>query len=134
MSISIHKVETRRKRHSNSSQSYGRIVTQLMTNFDERSARIMRSILGWIAFAKRPLRSAEFRSALAFRTGDSQADELVPQYLFDMCVPIVEKHRDSTFRFIHVSVREYVTNNLSKCPNSAEDHLVTCRVLKVSFA
>ena len=77
-----------------------------MSHFDERSTARMKSILGWISFAKRPLREAEFRSALAFGSGNPEEDELAPKYLFDMCMPLVEKRRDSTFTLIHVSVRE----------------------------
>ena len=77
-----------------------------MSHFDDRSVARMRLILGWIAFAKRPLRKVEFRSALAFSTGDTEASELAPQYVFNMCSPLVEERRDTTFAFIHVSVKE----------------------------
>lgn len=68
----------------------------------------MRLILGWIAFAKRPLRKSEFRSALAFSAGDRNISELPPQDVFNKCVPLVEERCDSTFAFIHVSVKEWV--------------------------
>jgi hypothetical protein len=68
----------------------------------------MRQILGWIAFAKRPLRKSEFRSALSFSAGDPKVDELVPSYIFDMCAPLIEQRRDSSLTFIHVSVKEYM--------------------------
>ena len=68
----------------------------------------MRQILGWIAFAKRPLRKSEFRSALSFGAGNPKVDELVPSYIFDMCAPLIEQRRDSSFAFIHVSVKEYI--------------------------
>lgn len=79
-----------------------------MSGFDERSVVRMKTIFGWIAFAKRPLRKAEFRSALTFSSGDPKANELVPKYWFDKCTPLVEERPDSTFAFIHVSVREWV--------------------------
>lgn len=68
----------------------------------------MKSILGWIAFAKRPLRKTEFRSALAFGGEGQDVKQLVPQYLFDMCSPLIEERRDSTFTFTHVSAKEWV--------------------------
>ncbi|KAH7303097.1 hypothetical protein B0I35DRAFT_384399 [Stachybotrys elegans] len=89
-------------------QFYDKIVTQITSHFDERSIERMRSIFGWIAFAKRPLRKAEFRSALAFSSGDPAVDELAPSYFFDKCSPLIEERRDSTFSFIHVSVRDYL--------------------------
>jgi hypothetical protein len=92
--------------YANKGNSYGQILTQLKSHFDDRSVARMRSILGWIAFAKRPLRKAEFRSALAFSTGEPDASELAPPYVFDMCAPLIEERRDSTFAFIHISVKE----------------------------
>ena len=88
--------------------SYERILTNTISNFDPRSVDRMRQILGWIAFAKRPLRKSEFRSAVSFSAGDPKVDELVPSYIFDMCAPLIEQHRDSSFTFIHVSVKEYM--------------------------
>lgn len=74
----------------------------------------MQSILGWIAFAPRPLRKAELRSALSFsaEVEDVNVQELAPNYLFDMCAPLVEERSDSTFAFIHVSVKEWVVSRL----------------------
>jgi hypothetical protein len=66
----------------------------------------MKIILGWIAFAKRPLRKPEFRSALAFSMGDPDVSELVPPYVFDGLSTLIEERRDSSFAFIHVSVKE----------------------------
>ena len=83
-------------------------MTSTVANFDTRSVDRMRQILGWIAFAKRPLRKIEFRSALSFGASDPMVDELVPSYIFDMCAPLIEQRRDSSFVFIHVSVKEYV--------------------------
>ena len=77
-----------------------------MGNFDARSTERLKSIFGWIAYAKRPLTITEFQSALAFSYGDFNVAEIVPSYLFDMCAPLIEERRDSTFSFIHVSVKE----------------------------
>ncbi|KAG4273275.1 hypothetical protein FPRO04_09881 [Fusarium proliferatum] len=85
---------------------YEKIVMQITSHFDERSLERMKLIFEWIAFAKRPLRKAEFRSALAFSSGNPDTGELAPQYLFDKCSPLIEERYDSTFAFIHVSVRE----------------------------
>ncbi|KAH8747114.1 NACHT domain protein [Hyaloscypha sp. PMI_1271] len=93
---------------------YERILTNTISNFDPRSVDRMRQILGWIAFAKRPLRKSEFRSALSFSAGDPKVDELVPSYIFDMCAPLIEQRRDSSFTFIHVSVKDYLQTPQSK--------------------
>ncbi|KAF6822243.1 NACHT domain protein [Colletotrichum musicola] len=89
---------------------YVEMLTQIITFFDQRSVSRLRSILGWIAFAKRPLRRAELRSALSFseEKGDVNVQELAPNYIFDKCKPIIEEKADTSFAFIHVSVKEYV--------------------------
>ncbi|UNI24018.1 hypothetical protein JDV02_009798 [Purpureocillium takamizusanense] len=73
-----------------------------------RSVTRLQSILGWIAFAKRPLRKAELRSALAFDydAQDLEIQELAPNYLFDMCAPLIEERSDSTFSLVHSSVKQ----------------------------
>lgn len=86
--------------------SYGQIITQLITHLDERSVARAKLILSWIAFAKRPLKKAEFRSALAFSDGNTAVSELPPPYIFDICTPLVEERNDSSFAFIHISVKE----------------------------
>jgi hypothetical protein len=50
----------------------------------------------------------EFQSALAFSAGDPSVDELVPSYIFDMCAPLIEERSDSSFTFIHISIKECV--------------------------
>ncbi|VZI02341.1 unnamed protein product [Fusarium fujikuroi] len=92
-------------------QFYEKILTQITSHFDERSLERMKLIFEWIAFAKRPLRKAEFRSALAFSSGNPDTGELAPQYLFDKCSPLIEERCDSTFAFIHVSVRDYLESS-----------------------
>jgi hypothetical protein len=68
----------------------------------------IKSVLGWIAFAKRPLQRLELLSALSFSVGNPHMSRLVPQYILDICSPLVEERRDSTLSFIHVSVKESV--------------------------
>lgn len=79
-----------------------------MANFDERSSQRISAVLSWIAFAKRPLRLAELLSALAFDSIQEQVDDLVPAYILDRCEPLIQKQTDSSYSFVHVSVREYV--------------------------
>jgi hypothetical protein len=68
----------------------------------------MKCIFGWIAFAKQPLRKLEFLSAVSFSEGIPQIENLAPQYILDICGPLIEERSDSTLSFIHVSVKEYV--------------------------
>jgi hypothetical protein len=63
-------------------------------------------MLGWIAFAKRPLRKFEFLSAISFSEGNPKVTNLAPKYILDKCGPLIEERSDSTLAFIHVSVSE----------------------------
>ncbi|KAL7914862.1 hypothetical protein GGI35DRAFT_161583 [Trichoderma velutinum] len=90
---------------------YGRMLSQIMANFDERSAQRISAVLSWIAFAKRPLRLAELLSALAFDTKQEQVDELVPAYILDRCEPLIQKQADSSYSFVHVSVRDFLQSS-----------------------
>ncbi|KAL7936950.1 hypothetical protein V8C35DRAFT_320598 [Trichoderma chlorosporum] len=93
------------------SQFYGRILSRITANFDERSVRRISAVLSWIAFAKRPLRSAELLSALAFDVGYEQVDELVPSYILERCEPLIQKQSDSSYSFVHVSVRDFIQSS-----------------------
>ncbi|KAF5536492.1 NACHT domain-containing protein [Fusarium napiforme] len=106
-------------------QFYEKILTQITAHFDERSLERTKLILEWIAFAKRPLRKAEFRSALAFSSGNPDTDELAPQYLFDRCSSLIEERHDSTFAFIHVSVRDYLESSDSIMPIDESSSVVS---------
>jgi hypothetical protein len=75
---------------------------------DSRSVQRIRSVLGWVAFAKRPLKTFELLSAVTFGQGDPEVDRLIPKYILDICSPLIEERRDSTLAFIHVSVKEFV--------------------------
>ncbi|KAI8950616.1 hypothetical protein F4801DRAFT_590286 [Xylaria longipes] len=92
---------------------YERVLTQMITRFDARSVDRLRTIFGWIAFGSRPLRRAEFRSALSYCAGITSVEELAPSHLFDMCSPLVEERPDSSLWFIHVSVKEYLQTSES---------------------
>ncbi|EGR47804.1 uncharacterized protein TRIREDRAFT_35552, partial [Trichoderma reesei QM6a] len=80
---------------------YGRTLSQIMANFDERSVQRISSVLSWISFAKRPLRSPELLSALTFDTGHEEVSEPVPAYILDRCEPLIQKQADSTYAFLH---------------------------------
>ncbi|KAI8195212.1 hypothetical protein KHU50_011007 [Colletotrichum sp. SAR 10_65] len=91
------------------------ILAKIISHFDQRSVSRLQSIMGWIAFAKRPLRKAELRSALSFSTENDgvNVQELAPTYLFDMCMPLIEERSDTTFSFIHISVKDFLMSSKS---------------------
>ncbi|KAK1750445.1 hypothetical protein QBC47DRAFT_394073 [Echria macrotheca] len=90
------------------SSFYEKLLSRILSDLDRRSALRLRSIFSWIAFAKRPLRKAELQSALLFQTDNTVASRPVPAHILEACKPIVEERRNSTFAFIHISVRDYL--------------------------
>jgi len=92
--------------NANSSRSYRKILTQILIHLDPRSVDRIKCILGWVAFSKRPLKKLEFLSAISFSAGNPEVAHLAPQYILDICGPLIEERRDSTLAFIHVSVKE----------------------------
>lgn len=86
--------------------SYRQILNQILAGLDDMSVDRVRCILGWIAFAQRPLKKLELLSAITFSLCDSSACYLVPSYFLDACGPLIEERNDSTLTFIHMSVRE----------------------------
>ncbi|KAI0867564.1 hypothetical protein GGS24DRAFT_515180 [Hypoxylon argillaceum] len=95
------------------SDFYQKILTQILIQLDARSVERLRSIFGWIAFSKRPLKRMEFLSALTFASGPSKDDRtsLVPRYVLDVCGPLVEERPDTSLTFIHLSVKEFLQSS-----------------------
>ncbi|KAF4968621.1 hypothetical protein FSARC_3996, partial [Fusarium sarcochroum] len=87
---------------------YHKILTQILVQLDPRSVDRIRCVLGWIAFAKRPLHKAELLSAITFSSGDPEVPRLVPQYILDICGTLIEEKKDATLSFIHNSVKEFL--------------------------
>ncbi|KAL7964170.1 hypothetical protein HDV63DRAFT_398832 [Trichoderma sp. SZMC 28014] len=90
------------------SDFYQKILTQVLIHLDPRSVERIKCVLGWIAFAKRPLKRLEFLSAVTFSSGDPNVTNLAPQYILDICAPLIDERADTTLTFIHVSVKEFL--------------------------
>ncbi|UKZ83454.1 hypothetical protein TrVFT333_011263 [Trichoderma virens FT-333] len=45
---------------------------------------------------------------MAFSQGDIETPMMPPQYVFEMCMPLIQENKDSTFSFIHVSVKDHL--------------------------
>lgn len=88
---------------------YTKILTQILVHLDDRSVSRLRSICGWIAFVKRPLAKHELLSALSFQCTEPYFNGLAPDYILEICSPLIEKTPNDTFSFIHVSLQEYVS-------------------------
>ncbi|KAL5382784.1 hypothetical protein DPSP01_006342 [Paraphaeosphaeria sporulosa] len=87
---------------------YQTILAQMIKGLDARSVDRVKTILSWVSFAKRPLKKLELLSAVTVGQGNPEVDRLVPSYILDICGPLMEERRDSTFAFIHVSVKEFL--------------------------
>lgn len=92
--------------NTDSLTSYQKILTQILFPLDSRSVDRIRCVLGWVAFAERPLRKFELLSAITFSSGNPEIGRLPPQYILDICGTLVEERQDSTLAFIHISVKE----------------------------
>ncbi|WAO86156.1 NACHT domain-containing protein [Fusarium falciforme] len=92
---------------------YYKILTQILVQLDSRSVDRVRCILGWVAFAERPLQKLELLSAISFSPGDPKINRLAPQYILDICGTLIEERRDSTLAFIHISVKEFLQSSSS---------------------
>ncbi|KAK1246773.1 hypothetical protein MKX08_000575 [Trichoderma sp. CBMAI-0020] len=93
------------------SEIFGHLLSRISKSLDERSVQRLSSVLSWIAFAKRPLRSPELLSALAFDAGNEQINEPAPAFILDMCQPLIQMRVDSSYSFLHVSVRDFLQSS-----------------------
>ncbi|KAI8626353.1 hypothetical protein F5Y19DRAFT_227422 [Xylariaceae sp. FL1651] len=106
------------------SDFYQKILTQILVRLDPRSADRLKSIFGWIAFSKRPLKRMEFLSALTFGSEPSTATRLVPSYVLDVCGPLIEERPDTTLTFIHISVKEFLQSPTSTLGITEKDAVI----------
>ncbi|KAH6681085.1 hypothetical protein F5X68DRAFT_263435 [Plectosphaerella plurivora] len=90
---------------------YERILLQTISNFDKQSVERLTSMLGWIVYAKRPLKKIEIQSAITFSSGDSEQEDVVPSFVLSLCSQLVEERSDSTLVLIHSSVKEYLQSS-----------------------
>ncbi|KAL7967437.1 hypothetical protein HDV63DRAFT_396365 [Trichoderma sp. SZMC 28014] len=90
------------------SEFYERILSQMIARLDDRSLARIKSLFGWVAFARRPLTQGECRSAVAFGQGVINPPTMPPQYIFEKCMPLIQENKDGTFSFIHVSVKDHL--------------------------
>ncbi|PFH57630.1 hypothetical protein XA68_14769 [Ophiocordyceps unilateralis] len=92
---------------------YREILSRILACLDSRSTARIKCVLGWIAFAKRPLQRLELLSAISFSEGTADVSHVAPRHILDVCGPLVEERRDTTLTFIHVSVKEFLQSSSS---------------------
>ncbi|KAH0531370.1 hypothetical protein TsFJ059_000210 [Trichoderma semiorbis] len=111
---------------------YRKILLQILTHLDIRSESRVKSILSWIAFAKRPLKRLELLSAITFSSREPEVANLVPEHILDICGPLIEERGDTTLTFIHVSVKEFLQTPSSSLTINQEESLQEHGVATVS--
>ena len=89
-------------------ETYQRIVQKAATSLNY--IHVQRA-LHWVACSRRPLKVAELREAAAFETTDKCWDaEKLPHVdkLFQSCHGLLVREQDSSVRFAHHTVRQYL--------------------------
>ncbi|KAK1983803.1 hypothetical protein LZ30DRAFT_545280, partial [Colletotrichum cereale] len=89
---------------------YQTILTRILVQLDLRSVDRVRCLFGWVAFQKRPLKKLELLSAVTFSPGSPDVANLAPDYLLEICGPLIEIKQDTTTRFLSSSSRSLAIN------------------------
>ncbi|KEZ39923.1 hypothetical protein SAPIO_CDS8890 [Scedosporium apiospermum] len=85
---------------------YEKILSSIFHGLDPISTQRIKRVLGWVAFAERPLKRLEVLSAITFSEGVANPERLAPYFFLQDCSTLVEERHDKTVGFIHVSVKE----------------------------
>ncbi|KAI1130951.1 hypothetical protein F5Y10DRAFT_99697 [Nemania abortiva] len=95
------------------SDFYQKILSQILSHLNPQSVNHIKTMFGWIAFARRPLKRVEFLSAMAFSAGDYSVTTAAPEFILEACNTLVEERSDTTLSFIHNSVQEFLESSAS---------------------
>jgi hypothetical protein len=88
---------------------YENILTRIRSYGDEHQRLRAERILGWLAFACRPLKAWEICDGLVFHEGENLNDETkLGAGVLDICKPLIEERESETIALVHFSAREYV--------------------------
>jgi hypothetical protein len=88
---------------------YENILARLRSYGDEHQRLRAERILGWLAFACRPLKAWEICHGLVFHEGENLNDETkLGAGVLDICKPLIEERESGTIALVHFSAREYV--------------------------
>ncbi|ETS86312.1 hypothetical protein PFICI_00140 [Pestalotiopsis fici W106-1] len=95
---------------------YREILAQIIAPLDKQSNERVRSLFGWIAFARNPLKRLELLSAITFSSSDHLVPHLVPDFILTVCGALVEERPNATLAFIHSTVKEFLQSTTSNLP------------------
>lgn len=95
--------------------SYENILTRLRSRGDEKQQLRAERILGWLAFACRPLKAWEICDGLVFHEGKILNEETkLGAGVLDICKPLIEERDNETIALVHFSAREYAPRYIFK--------------------
>jgi hypothetical protein len=94
-------------------KDFENVYSQILANIRQRVGvgqydKVLR-ILGWVAFAKRRIKSHELQWGLVLHHHNTQINaETKPiNIIYDICKPFVEDGPNGTVVFAHSSIKEY---------------------------
>ncbi|KAF5694693.1 hypothetical protein FDENT_821 [Fusarium denticulatum] len=100
-------------------------VMKRIESQDEEGIAVAKAVLGWLTFAKRPLRIEELRTAVIIEETDTDVDEEKLMDIEDMvstCAGLVTINRwNDTVTLIHYTVEEYLRRTWPRWVNSHLD-------------
>ena len=87
---------------------YGRILELIRARVMSADYDRVLRILGWISFAKRPLRAYEVQYGAIVHLESTVLDHETRPFntVLDVCKPLIEDGMNQTITFIHSSVKE----------------------------
>ena len=92
---------------------YESILTRLRSYGDEYQRLRAERILGWLAFAYRPLKAWEICDGIVFHEGEILNEETkLGAGMLDICKPLIEEHDSETIALVHFSAREYAPKHI----------------------
>lgn len=95
--------------------SYENILSRLRSRGDEHQQLRAERILGWLAFACRPLKAWEICDGLVFHESKILNEETkLGAGVLEICKPLIEERDNETIALVHFSAREYAPKSI--CP------------------
>lgn len=110
--------------------TYNEILDRIWSQ-DTEDVELAKGVLGWISYAKRPLKTRELQHALAIMPGTTELDDDAltdVEYLISVCAGIVTIDLGSDIiRLVHYTTQEYMERvKESRLPCAEERIVRTC--------
>ncbi|KAI1802020.1 hypothetical protein F4811DRAFT_555212 [Daldinia bambusicola] len=95
-------------------QAYGRLLDRIKSELSQVQRNVARTVLQWVACARRPLREEEILQMLAIEPQKPDFTRGPKEFrdIFTACGPIIEVQNDC-IHFVHFSAKEYLLHEQS---------------------